>query len=437
MFEDSTGGLGLVDPIEGSDVAFDELPSALDVELEFAGVAASFDVFAELCTALDEAEQAQFAVNRAMAAHLDAVRRALEVAASEPGVYLRPEQLRSPEANELAVRAAATELSMRLHLPVGTIRGRAHEATVLRERLPRVWASFRDGTVAYVGARVAADAAAGFARGDARLAELDDELSAVIGTVTTTRLRQLARTVLARLERERLEARHTRAYADRQIVVEHGDDGMAWVSLYTSQVDAARIGARLDATAHRDVGVGDEPRTLDQLRADAAVAWLTGDGTPTAARVEVIVTVPCLSLAGADDEAATLDGVGPIDLATARQLFHDAPSFLRLAVDPITSAPLELDRTRYRPTKAQRLWLALTHGRCTRPGCDRLAVSADIDHLHDWQHDGVSNPANLAPSCRGDHRLKHATRFAPTKNPDETVTWRSPTGRSYTDPPPF
>ena len=424
-----------LDAVDASEL--DEGQSAFDALFDFAGVASSADAFAELCSALDAAEQAQFAANRAMAAHLAATRQALEVAARNPGVYLRPERLADPDASELALRAAATELSMRLHLPVGTIRNRAHEATMLHDRLPRVWRQFSDGAASYLDARVAADAASGFAPGDARLVELDEALAPLIGTVTTSRFRQRTRTVLARLQRERLEAQHAHAFSQRRVVVDHVDDGMAWVSLYTSQVEAAKIGARLDATARRDAGAPGELRTQDQLRADTAVAWLTGDGTPTAARAEIIVTIPALGLAGMGGAPAMLDGVGPIDDATARQLFFEAPSFLRLAVDPITAAPLALDRTRYRPNKAQRIWLALVHGRCTRPGCDRLAVGADLDHRIEWQHGGATDTDNLCPACRGDHRLRHSTWFRQHKNPDDTVTWRSPTGRTYTDPPPF
>ncbi len=307
---------GLLDPLAGIElpIGFDRSdaavrdrvldPSDVDVSpfesdawFEFSGASGPVDAFAELRAALDAAEQAQCAVNRAMAAHLDAVARALAVAARNPAVYVRPHAVTAPDAVELAVRAAAAELSMRLQVPAGTIRNRAHEATVLQQRLPRVWARFADGVAGYVDARVAVDAATGFEAGDPRLTELDGALSALIGTVTTTRFRQQARTIRAGLEREQLEARHTRAYAARRVVVEHVDDGMTWVSLYTSRVDAARLYARLDATARIQAGP-DEPRTLDQVRADTAVRWLTGDGGPTAARAEVIVTVPMLSLAG-------------------------------------------------------------------------------------------------------------------------------------------
>ncbi len=425
----------LGDPSGGSERALS--PSALDAWYEFANTTAPFGAFAELEAALDAAEAAQQAANRAIAAHIDAVRLALETARRHPALYVHDHAATSGDAEELAVRAAAAELSMRLQIPVGTLRNRAYEATVLRERLPRVWAQFTDGTAGYVDARAAAEAAMAFTAGDARLEELDRSLGGMIGTTTSAKFRQRVRTVCAEVDASTLEARHTRTYATRRVHVDHIDDGMSWVQLLVSSVDAAKIRARLDATARSMSQSNDEPRTLDQLRADLGVDWLTGEGTSTAATAEILVTVPLLTLIGNGDQAANLDGVGPIDVATARQLFADAPSFLRLAVDPITSAPLDLDRTRYRPSKAQRRWLALRHGRCTRPGCNRLAVDSDIDHVHDWHLHGPSNIANLAPTCRGDHRLKHTTRFNVTKATNGTVTWRSPTGRTYTDPPPF
>ena len=76
-------------------------------------------------------------------------------------------------------------------------------------------------------------------------------------------------------------------------------------------------------------------------------------------------------------------------------------------------------------------------GSCSRSGCNRLAVTADIDHLLDWHYGGRTNVEGLAPACRGDHRLRHAARFTVTKARDGTTTWKSPTGRSYTQDPPF
>lgn len=51
--------------------------------------------------------------------------------------------------------------------------------------------------------------------------------------------------------------------------------------------------------------------------------------------MDVLVTVPVLSLLGLTDEPATLDGCGPIPASMARKLVADgANSFHRVLVDP-------------------------------------------------------------------------------------------------------
>lgn len=425
--------------VDEFDLGDDAHASGLDERHAYAAPAVAFDVFAELEQSLDAAQAAQFAVSRAMAAQLDAIHRAVGAARRQPLLYLQPAFAGARDATLLAERAVVAELSMRLRLAEGTVRAQAHEAAVLQEQLPRVWSRLTEGIAAYVDARAAVEQLVGLEVDAELLDGFDLELAAVIGTVAPARFRARARALRARLQRDTLDARHTRAAAERRVVIEAADDGMAWVQVHLTALDAARIRARLDATAKQLASEPDETRTRDQLRADLAAGWLAGTGTPYAPATQVFVTVPLLTLVGAGDAPARLDGHGPIDPATARQLFADAPSFLRVAVDPISSAPLDLDRTRYRPSKAQRDWLALRYGTCTRPGCSRLAVESDIDHLHDWFFDGHTNEANLLPLCRNHHRLKHATKFSVARAPDGTVSWKSPTGFAATSdlPPPF
>jgi hypothetical protein len=460
-------------------------------------------VFAELQANLDAAEGAQLQSNRQFAAQLDAFRRAFALADAHPELYLTAETMAAetltPKASgraargprldvaELAARSVAAELSMRLMLPAATIRSRAFEAARCHDLLPRLWGRFRDGLAGYAEVRIALDAIAGLPipadfRGAsaeqraaaqtaaARLATLDDELTELAGTVPRARFRRRARLLRAKLDQpDETAARHTRALAQRRLTVESADDGMAWVTLYVSAVDAARIRARVGATATERSGRADETRTLDQLRADVATALLTGEGTPTAVRTEILVTIPALTLIGAGrsggahgvdgahgpdgvhgtrpDQAAELEGHGPIDDETARRLFAEAPTFLRLATDPFTSAPLALDRTRYRVTAAQRRWLAKQYEGCTRPGCTSPVTTTDLDHLTAWAQGGATDVDNLAPTCRTDHTLKHRARFTVTRSADGTISWRSPSGRlarteplparSYPDRAPF
>ncbi|MGO7983928.1 hypothetical protein ACC691_39500, partial [Rhizobium johnstonii] len=78
------------------------------------------------------------------------------------------------------------------------------------------------------------------------------------------------------------------------------------------------------ATTSSQKQKGGDPRTRDQIRADLFVAWLAGDGTPTAARVRPLLFVPLLGMLGLGDQPAVLQGYGPIDRVTAAQIFLDS-----------------------------------------------------------------------------------------------------------------
>ena len=119
-----------------------------------------------------------------------------------------------------------------------------------------------------------------------------------------------------------------------------------------------------------------------------------------------------MSLLGASDEPAMLDGYGPIPPSMARRLIADgADSFYRVLTDPRDGAPLEIGRTSYRLTKAQRQWLRLRDGKCPFPGCNNPSLDNEADHLLAWADGGTTGIANLGQPCRKHHRLKHRIRL--------------------------
>jgi hypothetical protein len=175
-----------------------------------------------------------------------------------------------------------------------------------------------------------------------------------------------------------------------------------------------------------------------------------GEGTATAVKTKVFVTVPVSLLTGdgsAEDiaarlaalprEDAELVGHGPIDPLTAAQIFTDAKAFHRVITDPVRGIVLDMDRRAYRPTRAQRDWLILRFGRCARDGCNRLALDADIDHDRPWARGGTTDEVNLRPLCPPDHVHRHATRFRFISRRDGTVQVETPTGHVSAAPPPF
>ena len=181
---------------------------------------------------------------------------------------------------------------------------------------------------------------------------------------------------------------------------------------------------------------------MAQLRVDTMVDLLTGDPDASGkgkVGVTVALTVPVLSLLGQSTEPAVLEGVGPIDLDTARRLAAEAPSITRLLTDPISGVVLTMDAEQYRPSKALKRWLALKQVICDFPGCGRRAVHCDLDHTVAWAAGGATSAVNLVHRCRKHHRMKHESRWKVETPPgSERSVWTSPTG--YTreaDPPPF
>ncbi|MFU8945786.1 DUF222 domain-containing protein [Mycetocola zhadangensis] len=145
----------------------------------------------------------------------------------------------------------------------------------------------------------------------------------------------------------------------------------------------------------------------------------------------VMVTVPVLTLLGQDDEPGNLDGYGPIDPATARDLASQAPEFSRILTHPETGVALSLGQTKYKPTQAMKRFLRYRDGACRFPGCNRRAVSCDIDHTDPFGGGGGTDFDNLASLCPKHHKMKHETLWEVEQLGDGVLKWTSPQGRVY------
>jgi hypothetical protein len=72
---------------------------------------------------------------------------------------------------------------------------------------------------------------------------------------------------------------------------------------------------------------------------------------------------------------------------------------------------------------------------CSFPGCRRPARRTDLDHTQPWQQGGSTCECNLAPLCRRHHRAKQAHGWRLTQDQPGVLTWRTPSGRTYTTLP--
>lgn len=198
-------------------------------------------------------------------------------------------------------------------------------------------------------------------------------------------------------------------------------------------------GIKVTTTPRRSASVGEETRSMDELRADI-LADLLLTGTPTAhgeggalgaITAHVQVTVPVLTLAGASDEPALLAGHGPIDPDTARRLAAGAPGWDRVMTHPHTGLPLAVDR--YRPSAELRRFLRARDEHCRFPGCRQPTWRCDVDHTIDAAYGGATSDGNLAHFCRSHHTLKHASDWRVHQHGGGVLTWTAPTGRTYRD----
>ncbi|KQO96963.1 HNH endonuclease signature motif containing protein [Leifsonia sp. Leaf264] len=391
---------------------------------------------------LDEAVDARTAESRAQARMWTALAELMRLARANPHVYLRTAGITHRDVLEFAEDAAAYDAGLRLNLSTGQVRHIAHRAQTLEDRMPLLQAAFTAGITTIGHVTAALDLLVGWDDDDA-IALFDRELADTAATQTVAMYRRRARRLKGTLFPEPAEALHARAFTRRRVDLEPVDDGMAWIHLLVSAPDAIRIVARLNATARAEqkntTRADSAWRTRDQIRADLAAGWLAGDGTPTAARVRPVLLIPLLSMIGHGSEPIELRGYGPIDRASAARLFAVAPSFRRVVTDPVNGEKLAYDRTRYRPTRAQRDWVAIRFEDCIDPTCSRPVDDTDLDHLEEWARDaGGTNDDNLFPLCETGNRRKNLSRIDYERRPDGRVTITTPTGYSVTTgPAPF
>lgn len=155
-------------------------------------------------------------------------------------------------------------------------------------------------------------------------------------------------------------------------------------------------------------------------------------------QARIQVTVAATTLAGVDDRPAELDGLGPLSPDIVRELAGRNTGWTRLFLDQ-TGMVVETDT--YTPTEGMRRFLRARDRHCRFPGCRMPAHRSEIDHNHDHAKGGKTRLDNLGHFCRGHHTLKHpdipdSHRWTAQQEKDGSITWHSPLGRDYADPPP-
>ncbi len=301
--------------------------------------------------------------------------------------------------------------------------------------------------------------------------ELEEVPAAVAATVITAvhdafdredgpRLRRRVRRVLARISPDLLRRRAVRAREASSLqrwVDEPGVD--TWHGTFPSE-EACTAWAAIDALAQQYLAEGACER-IDRARAKALTDLVTQQATID---VQVVLTTPASideghpapatepSAAATGTDLVEVSGLragdpvlvprGWLDRAIERTIVTGRDRTGRprlLPCAPSSGAPVdptgELSTTAYRPSTRLAAFVRARDQHCRFPGCHVAARFCDVDHVRPFPA-GPTSAANLVCLCRRHHRVKQRPGWQAALDPDGSMTWSDPTGRTRTTHPP-
>ena len=211
----------------------------------------------------------------------------------------------------------------------------------------------------------------------------------------------------------------------------------------TAEPPVVDVGAHFAAA---DVGADNPPvpqfwTGAPTTTGPADTARCCGLGTHHGRTTHLNVTIAATTLAGLDDLPCELEGHGAVPADLVRALAASAATITAVAVNAACGTALDLGRTTYRPRLAQRDRVIQRDQTCRFVGCRQPAWRCQIDHSDPYcpagtgTDGGITCPCNLACLCAFHHNLKTFGLWETVHHADDSITWTSPTGRSYTTQP--
>ena len=306
--------------------------------------------------------------------------------------------------------------------------------------------------------------------------KLDEAGVKVAKTSTITRTRGAVEKKLEEIDGLHQRKRRSAASRDHDVIVLDQGEGqallLARMGLIEAQACMAVINTRakllsgmgLDATVDRAGEPPDKAAPAGVFRSRALIAVLTGMpgraassnaapgdfvpgstecGSHSSLQANIDIVIDLASLLGLQESIGLVSsGVrAPVSAPSSdiRDLLAQIPdlTFRRMITDPHTNHLIDLGRQRYVPSKSLREFITARDQVCRFPGCERSARGGQIDHANPWSQGGKTDRENLGALCVRHHQLKTHGEWCITESAaDGSTTWRTPSGRKYSIPPP-
>lgn len=243
-----------------------------------------------------------------------------------------------------------------------------------------------------------------------------------------------ARTLAYELDPASFVTRRRQAEADRCVTLRPAPDCMAYVTALLPVAQGVAVWATLRRLADSARAAGD-PRGRGQVMADSLVAAVLGHtGSTQAPPVPVAVNllVSDAVLLGTAEEAAHLDGFGPIPAELAREMAADPKAkktLRRVYANPQGRIVAMDSHTRCFTGNLAKL-IKLRDRTCRTPWCN--APIRHLDHRQRRADHGPTSAANADGLCEACNYAKETPGWQVTPGPDPEIrVVTTPTGHTY------
>jgi hypothetical protein len=300
----------------------------------------------------------------------------------------------------------------------------------LDSRLPQVARAMRSGDLDARKARILSRDTAHL---DSQTAnEVVDVILPEAPSLTTGQIRARLRKLCIEADPADAMSRYERSLTERKVVAEENAEGTAaFIISQASPQDVLAARDHVNRLAKR-LKSDDDPRNIDQIRADHALALLQDElsGSGKGHGGTVTMTASISTLAELDQMPGDLGGYGPVIAEVARKVARQQEDgeWTAVVTDDETGEPLHVVSVRRRPTAQQLRKIRALMPTCSWPGCRMPATDSDIDHIDDRAAGGPTTVRNQAPLCRRHHMAKHRGGVAISQDQRQRVGMDQPAG---------
>ncbi|GAA1768318.1 HNH endonuclease signature motif containing protein [Nocardioides hankookensis] len=314
---------------------------------------------------------------------------------------------------------AIADFALSLGLSTDAGRTLLGDAVEIRHRLPRLWDRVVAGEVRVWKARKVSQATRCLPPEGA--AYVDRHLARVAHSCSYAQIEKAVDKARAALDPAAVEAERLARSDERYFRIRTDElttDGLVHVDGLLDLPAALALESAISERAH-DLLDTDPTLPIDHRRAMAAGMLGSADHA-----TEIVIYAHTRP-----DGHELVDVVNTRSIVTTDELVEWCSlAGARVTLRPVIDLAAELTTDRYAPTPRQHEQAILLNPTCVFPHCSRPSRGCDLDHIVPWPL-GPTTSANLAPLCRGHHRLKTHGGWSYVRTGTTDFLWTSPSGR--------